>query len=218
MLLILRNKEGKMDKNKYIEVTNITEALDELSFSVNSIRELIAELEAKRDILKGLENLQSIRTEIDEFKGFLDEFKTAQDDFSFLLASSNKIVESLKKYADSFEKHYTTIADILQKQTNNINSYIADEYDKMFKNIKRKLNIDVNDIVNRIKELDKMLQKTYNEDYFEDVRKLKTQQKITNFLLIILIAVGAYFAYNVNKKLNYIQTTTYYNYKILYNQ
>ena len=205
-------------KSKYVEVTNITEAIDELSFSVNSIRELIKELEEKKDILKGLENLQSIRTEIDEFKGFLDEFKQTQDDFSFLLASTNKIVESLKKYADSFEKHYDTITDILQKQTNNINSYIVDEYDKMFKNIKRKLNIDVNDIVNRIKELDKMLTETYNKDYMEDVRKLKAQQKITNFLLIILIAVGAYFAYNVNKKLNYLQTTTYFNYKALYNQ
>jgi len=215
----LKRKEGKMDKkSKYVEVTNITEAIDELSFSVNSIRELIKELEEKKDILKGLENLQSIRTEIDEFKGFLDEFKQTQDDFSFLLASTNKIVESLKKYADSFEKHYDTITDILQKQTNNINSYIVDEYDKMFKNIKRKLNIDVNDIVNRIKELDKMLTETYNKDYMEDVRKLKAQQKITNFLLIILIAVGAYFAYNVNKKLNYLQTTTYFNYKALYNQ
>jgi len=207
-----------MDKNKYVEITEITEALDELSFSVNSIRELITELENKKDILKGLENLQSIKGEIDEFKGFLDEFKQTQDDFSFLLASSNKIVESLKKYADSFEKHYTTIKDILEEQTNNINSYIVDEYDKMFKNIKRKLNNDVDEIVNRIKELDKMLTETYNKDYLNDVRKLKTQQKITNFLLAILIAAGAYFAYNVNKKLNYLQTTTYYNYKALYNQ
>jgi len=206
------------EKCKYVEVTNITEALDELSFSVNSIRELITELEAKKDILKGLENLQSIKGEIDEFKGFLDEFKAAQDDFSFLLASSNKIVESLKKYADSFEKHYETIKDILEEQTGKINTYIVEEYDALFKNIKRKLNTDVDDIVNRTKELDKMLQKTYNEDYFEDVRKLKTQQKITNFLLIFLIAAGAYFAYNVNKKINYIQTTTYYNYKALYNQ
>ena len=207
-----------MDKNKYVEITDITEAIDELSFVINNFRELIQELEAKKDVLKGLENLQSIKNEIDEFRGFLDEFKAAQDDFSFLLASTNKIVESLKKYADSFEKHYDTITDILQKQTNNINNYIVEEYDKMFKNIKRKLNTDVDEIVERTKELDKMLTKIYNEDYFEDVRKLKTQQKITNFLLAVLITAGAYFAYNVNKKLNYIQTTTYYNYKALYNQ
>jgi len=206
------------EKSKYVEVTNITEALDELSFSINSIRELIKELEEKKDILRGLKNLQSIRTEIDEFKGFLTEFKQAQDDFSFLLASTNKIVESLKKYADSFEKHYTTIKDILEEQTGKINTYIVDEYDALFKNIKRKLNIDVNDIVNRIKELDKMLTETYNKDYMEDVRKLKKQQKITNFLLAILIAASAYFAYNVSKKINYIQTTTYYTYKALYNQ
>ena len=208
MLLVLRNKEGKMDKKKYIEVTNIAEAIDELSFVVNNFKELITELENKKDVLKGLENLQSIRGEIDEFKGFLDEFKAAQDDFSFLLASTNKIVESLKKYADSFEKHYTTIADILQKQTNNINDYIINEYDALFKNIKRKLNTDINDIVNRIKELDKMLTNVYEKDYLNDVRKLKTQQKITNFLLIVLITISAYFAYNVNKKLNYIQTTS----------
>jgi len=206
------------EKSKYVEITDVTEALDELSFVVNNFRELIQELDNKKETLKGLENLQSIRTEIDEFKGFLDEFKAAEDDFSFLLASSNKIVESLKKYADDFEKHYETIKDILEEQTGKINTYIADEYDKMFKNIKRKLNTDVDDTIKRIKELDKMLTKTYNEDYFEDVRKLKTQQKITNFLLAVLITAGAYFAYNVNKKLNYIQTTTYYNYKALYNQ
>ena len=214
----MKRKEGKMDKNKYVEITDITEAIDELSFTINNMKELIQELEAKKDILRGLENLQSIKDEINEFAGFLNEFKQTQDDFSFLLASTNKIVESLKKYADSFEKHYDTITDILQKQTNNINNYIVEEYDKMFKNIKRKLNTDVDEIVERTKELDKMLTKIYNEDYFEDVRKLKTQQKITNFLLAVLIAAGAYFAYNVNKKLNYIQTTTYYNYKILYNQ
>jgi len=207
-----------MDKNKYVEITDITEALDELSFSVNSIKELIKELEEKKDILRGLENLQSFKNEIDEFNGFLSEFKKAQDDFSFLLASTNKIVESLKKYADDFEKHYDTIADILQKQTNDINEYIVNEYDKMFKNIKQKLNADINDIVDRIKELDEMLQKTYNEDYMEDVRKLKTQQKITNFLLIALIAACGFLFYKVNKKLDYIQTTTYYNYKALYNQ
>jgi len=97
MLLVLKRKEGKMDKkSKYVEITNITEAIDELSFTINNMKELIQELEAKKDILRGLENLQSIKDEINEFAGFLNEFKQAQDDFSFLLASSNKIVESLK--------------------------------------------------------------------------------------------------------------------------
>ena len=195
-------------------ITNFTYLNENLKDTLNN---LLAELDNKKDILKSLEKIENIQNELNEFKSFLNEFKQTQDDFSFLLASSNKIVENLKKYADSFEKHYTTITDILQKQTNNINNYIVDNYDKMFKNIKKKLYTDVNEIVNRIKELDTMLTKTYEKDYFEDIRKIKTQQKITNFLLIILIAMCSFFVYNVNKKLNFIQNVSYYNYNVLHN-
>ena len=52
MLLVLAAKEGKMDKNKYVEITDITEAIDELSFVINNFKELIAELENNTNPLK----------------------------------------------------------------------------------------------------------------------------------------------------------------------
>ena len=206
------------DNKKYIEITNIETTLDELSFAANNFKDMISELESKKDVIKNLENLQSIKKEINEFKEFLSEFRKAEDDFSFLLASSNKIVENLKEYANSFKKHYNTITEILEQQTYSINEYIVEKYDKMFKDIKYSLHINVEDILKRIKELDKLLTEMYYEDYLKDVRKLQIQQKLTNFLLIALIAASAFFVYSVNKKLNVLQNTAYYNYKALYNQ
>jgi len=188
------------NKEVILKVTNVEELVSELSFLLEDVKIVLKEFENKKEALESLKKIETIHNELEEFKNFVDEFKQTQDDFTFLMSATNTIIKDFKDEINKFEKHYTTIADILQKQTNDINSYIADEYDALFKHIKQKLNNDIDEIVNRIKELDKMLTNVYEKDYLNDVRKLKTQQKITNFLLAVLITAGAYFVYNVNKK------------------
>jgi len=206
------------NKEVILKVTSVEELVSELSFLLEDVKIVLKEFGNKKEALESLKKIETIRTEIEDFKNFINEFKKIQDDFTFLMRATNTTIADFKKEIEKFEKHYDTLSDILDKQISKINIYIENEYDEMFKRIKQALNANINETLNRIKELDSMLTKIYDKDYFEDVRKLKTQQKITNFLLAILIAAGAYFAYNVNKKLNYIQTTTYYNYKALYNQ
>jgi chromosome segregation ATPase len=206
------------NKEVVLKVTNVEELVSELSFMLEDVKIVLKELGDKKEALESLKKIETIRTEMEDFKNFIDEFKKIQDDFTFLMRATNTTIADFKKEIEKFEKHYETLSDILDKQISKINIHIENKYDEMFKRIKQALNANIDETLDRIKELDKMLTEIYEKDYLNDVRKLKTQQKITNFLLIALIAAGAFFAYNVNKKLNYIQTTTYYNYKVLYNQ
>jgi len=212
-----------MENNEtLIKVRNVDEIITEFTYITENLKDtlnnLLTELDNKKDVLNKLEKIETIHNELQNFKNLIDEFKKVQDDFTFLMRATNTTIKDFKDEINKFEKHYETITDILQRQTNEITVNIEDSYEKMFKKISNMIKNDFDEYLKKIKIVNEELQRIYETDYMEDVRKLKTQQKITNFLLAILIAAGAYFAYNVNKKLNYIQTTTYYNYKILYNQ
>jgi len=212
-----------MENNEMlIKVKNADEIITEFTYITENLKDtlnnLLTELDNKKDVLNKLEKIETIHNELQNFKNLIEEFKKVQDDFTFLMRATNTTIDDFKKEMKDFKEHYDTLKEMIETQISKFNAYVADEYDKMFKDIQKKLYVNINETLKRIKELDAMLTDIYEKDYLNDVRKLKTQQKITNFLLIILIAVGAYFAYNINKKLNYLQTTTYFNYKALYNQ
>jgi len=210
------------DNETLIKVKNVDEIITEFTYITENLKDtlnnLLTELDNKKDVLNKLEKIETIHNELQDFKNLIEEFKKVQDDFTFLMRITNTTIDDFKKEMKDFKEHYDTLKEMIETQISKFNAYVADEYDKMFKDIQKKLYVNINETLKRIKELDAMLTDIYEKDYLNDVRKLKTQQKITNFLLIILITACGFLFYKLNNKIDMVNVTTYYNYKALYNQ
>ena len=203
-----------MANETLVKIKDLQESIDELDMIVTKLTMIVE----NKDLMNFLNNYNSLKNDIDRLEEIFEDVKKFGDEFVFNVAAINKIIQEAKDVVAKFEKFHATIADILQKQTSNITTYITDNYDKMFKVIKNNLLSDLREFKSEIETIKEELKNVYEQDYFKDIKAVKAQLKLLIFMFFVVIAVGGFFFYKVNEKLNYIQTTTYYNYKALYNQ
>jgi chromosome segregation ATPase len=214
-------KGGKMENNEIlVKVKNIDEMITEFSFLLENVKSILGEFDEKKDLIKNLEKIQDIKNEIDEFKTIYTDFEKTREDVTFLLQAASKIMQHMQDYATQFETNYKTISNILEEETAKIDELIIKNYSKILKNIKNALYEDIRDLAKELKIINSELKKVYNEDYFEDVKKLKKQLNFSNFIAVFLFILSVFFFYNlytINKKMNYMEKIIIANYKILYN-
>ena len=203
-----------MANETLVKVKDLESTIDELDMLVTKLSMIVE----NKDLMNFLNNYNSLKNDIDRLEEIFEDVKKFGDEFVFNVAAINKIIDKAEKTVKEFEKFHVTIADILQTQTSNITTYITDNYDKMFKVIKNDLLSDLREFKSEIKIIKEELKNVYEQDYFKDIRAVKAQLKLLIFMFIAVIIGGGFLFYKLNKKVDAINVTTYYNYKALYNQ
>ena len=195
------------NKEVLIKVKNAEELIAELDYLLNEARDILKSFENKKELIEALKNAQSLKVEIDTLKKVYDDLNELKDELAFLLQYTNRYVEDLKEEVKKFEKHHSIIASILEQQTSKIHAFLVDEYNVVFKSIKQKLLNNTNEIVKRIRTLDKLLTEIYEEDYLKDITKIKSQLSLLTLFVFIMIVFNAFAFYSFNKKIDNIQAT-----------